>query len=104
MGFVFDELSGKVIAAALDVHKQLGPGFLEGVYEEALKIALARRGITFEAQKKIEVRFEGAPVGTHILDLLVEKRLIVELKAVGTRVGLLMNFNSAVLVTKRIVN
>ena len=55
----FDELSGTVIGAAIDVHKRLGPGFLEGVYEQALRIELGRRKIPFESQKEILVKYEG---------------------------------------------
>ena len=122
MGLVFDEISGKVIAAALEVHKRLGPGFVEDVYEQALKLELEKRNIGFEAQKRIEVLYDGHIVGNHVLDLLVEKCLIVELKAVkalddvhfaqlrsyfkatNIKIGLLMNFNCSTLIIKRIVN
>lgn len=122
VGFVFDELSSRVIAAAVEVHRQLGPGFLESVYEQALGIELRKRGIPFESQKQVAVLYDGHKVGTHVLDVLVDGRLIVELKAVsgledihfaqvvsylkatGARVGLLLNFNSPKLVIKRLVN
>ena len=121
MGHAFEVLSGRIIEAAIDVHKQLGPGFLESIYENALKVALSRRGISYEAQKEVEVFFEGELVGTHRLDLLVNHEIVVELKAIkaledthfaqvrsylkatGLRVGLLMNFNAPTLVVKRIV-
>jgi GxxExxY protein len=122
MKVVFDETSGKVIGAAIAVHKQLGPGFLESVYEQALKIELAERNLRFEAQKRIEVLYKGVVVGTHVLDLFVEDQIVVELKAIetlerihfaqvqsylcatGVKVGLLLNFNSPTLYVKRIVN
>ena len=121
MGYEFEELSGRVIEAALAVHRELGPGFLESVYENALCVALRQRGIVFEAQKEITIFFAGEEVGNHRLDLLVEDELIIELKAVkaledihfaqlrsylkATRcsVGLLLNFNSPKLIIKRVV-
>lgn len=122
MGNTFDGLSGKIIAAAVEVHKRLGPGFLESVYEEALSIELKKRGIAFERQKPVEIRYDGLLIGKHILDLLVEDLIIVELKAVknfediysallrsylratNKRIGLLFNFNSPTLAIKRVVN
>ncbi len=122
MRVVFDETSGKVIAAAIQVHKQLGPGFLESVYEQALKLELMQRSIEFEDQKRVAVLYNGVVVGTHVLDLFVGGQLVVELKAVetlerihfaqvqsylratGVKVGLLLNFNSPTLYVKRIVN
>ena len=121
MGLAFDELSGRVIAAAIAVHKGLGPGFMESVYEQAFKLELSDRGIPFESQKVVEVCYGGRLVGAHVLDLLVAGSLVVELKAVkgledihyaqvksylrasGTNLGLLLNFNSATLDVKRVV-
>lgn len=121
MGHAFEVLSGRIIEAAIDVHKQLGPGFLESIYENALKIALRKRGIGYEAQKEVEVFFEGETVGTHRLDLVVNNEIVVELKATKAledihfaqvrsylkatqlRVGLLLNFNAPTLTIKRIV-
>ena len=77
------ELSGNVIAAAIEVHRALGPGFLESIYEEALCVELAARDIRFERQKSLSIVYRGHPVGEHRLDLLVEAALIVELKAVS---------------------
>lgn len=121
MGHESEPLSGRIIEAALEVHTQLGPGFLEGIYEKAMAIALTNRGISFDKQKKITIYFSGIEVGTHRLDLVVEQEIIVELKAVSElhdicfaqvrsylkatqlRVGLLLNFNAPTLVVKRIV-
>jgi len=77
-------LSGQVIAAAVQVHQALGPGFLESVYEEALCIELDFRGIRYERQKSVPLSYRGQPVGEHRLDLLVERVLVVELKAAKT--------------------
>jgi GxxExxY protein len=121
MGRVFDDLSSEVIAAAIQVHRQLGPGFLEGVYEQAPRIELGKRGIPFECQKEILVSYEGQVVGRHVLDLLVGNSLVVELKAVarfepvhlaqcksylravGSNVGLLLNFGDTTLDVRRVV-
>ena len=77
------ELSSRVIEAAIAVHKALGPGFLESVYENALCIELRRMGIHFEQQKPGGIFYQGEEVGQHRLDLLVEGILLVELKAVS---------------------
>ncbi len=121
MGHEFEDLSGRVIAAAIDVHKQLGPGFLESIYENALKVALRARGLPFDSQQEVSIFYEGHQVGVHRLDFTVQGEIVVELKAIkaledvhfaqvrsylkatGLRVGLLFNFNAPVLVIKRIV-
>ncbi|MCX6346138.1 MAG: GxxExxY protein [Armatimonadetes bacterium] len=121
MGYDFEELSGKVIAAAIAVHRSLGPGFMESIYEESLRFELADRGIPVESQKQIKVLYRDKMVGLHVLDLLVDGALIIELKAVksfddvhfaqlrsylkatGVKVGLLMNFNNTRLSVRRVV-
>jgi GxxExxY protein len=121
MGHDFEELSGQIIEAAISVHKELGPGFLESIYESALKVALRNRGIVYESQKEVTVFYEGEEVGIHRLDLLVENQIVVELKAIKDledihyvqvrsylkatklHVGLLMNYYAPTLVIKRIV-
>jgi GxxExxY protein len=77
------ELSRRVIEAAIAVHKALGPGFLESVYENALCIELSRMGIRFEQQKVVGIYYQGEEVGQHRLDLLIEGVFLVELKAVS---------------------
>jgi len=121
-GYQFEPLSQRVIGAALAVHKQLGPGFREDVYENALCMELDKQGLQYHRQPDITVRYDGVPVGTHTLDLLVEGSLVVELKAVfaladvhyaqltaylraaDVRVGLLLNFGQLPLGIKRMVN
>ena len=78
----FDSLSSKIIGAAIQVHRELGPGYIESIYEEALKVEFARRKINFEHQKEIKIYYRGVNVGKHRLDLLVENEIIVELKAI----------------------
>ncbi len=121
MGHAFDVLSQRVIGAALAVHCELGPGFLESTYEKALCVALRHRSIRFECQRNIDIVFERARVGTARIDLIVDRSLIVEIKAVdafapahfaqlrsylrATRLhtGLLLNFNKPTLEIRRIV-
>ena len=118
----FEALSNKIIGAAIEVHRALGPGFLESIYEEALKVEFAERGLHYDAQKEIQIKYLGVEVGLHRLDLFVEKQIIVELKAVkeftdihfaqlrsylkatGLKVGLLFNFSKPTLEIKRVVN
>ncbi len=118
----FEDLSTQIIGAAIAVHRELGPGFLESIYEEALKIELSEIGLKFDSQKEIEIHYLGKKVGIHKLDLLVQDEIIVELKAVkeladihfaqlrsylkatDLRTGLLLNFSTPTLEIKRIVN
>ncbi len=113
--FELDETTGAVIGAALEVHRVLGPGFLESVYEEAMSIEFGLRGIPFERQKPISVSYKGRPVGEGRLDFFVQNSLIVELKAADKllpihqaqlmsylkaarcRLGLLINFHERLL-------
>jgi GxxExxY protein len=77
-----DALARVVVDSALEVHKALGPGFAESVYEEALAIELARRGTPYERQAPVRVTYKGFAVGEGRIDLLVGGELVVELKAV----------------------
>lgn len=114
------ELSGRVIEAAIAVHRALGPGYIEAIYENALCLELQSRGVRFERQKTMRIVYKGFDVGEHRLDLLVEGCLVVELKAVkslediffamgrsylkaaGLQDGLILNFASMPLTVKRI--
>ena len=77
-----DELARVVVDAALEVHRELGPGFVEGVYEEALAVELRMRDVRFERQHPVSVSYKGHAVGEGRVDILVDGALIVELKAV----------------------
>ena len=77
-----DGLIYRVIGCMIEVHKQLGPGFLENAYRRELTIEFERQGIRFEAEKEIELQYKGDCIGTHRLDLFVEDQLVVELKTV----------------------
>jgi GxxExxY protein len=76
-------LTERIIAAAIRVHKELGPGFLETMYEEALAIELTAAGLAFERQKLLPVFYREHLIGEHRLDFLVEGKVIVELKAIS---------------------
>ena len=82
MGHPFEELSSRILGAAVEVHKALGPGFLESIYQRAMEVALNHRGIRFQRQKEVRVYFEGEDLGVQRLDLVVEQQVILELKAV----------------------
>ncbi len=114
------DLTSDIIQAAIAVHRELGPGFLESVYEEALCLELGMRDIPHERQKRIPLIYQGIQIGEHRLDLLVGTRIVVELKAVReldpvhfavvrsyikaatVDVGLLLNFASMPLTIKRV--
>ena len=111
-----DELTGKIIGAAIEVHKILGPGLLESIYEEALCYEFKLRNINFKRQPKIDVIYKGVKIKGQRLDLLVENEVVVEikslsklpevataqilsyLKATGLKRGLLINFGTTKLV------
>ena len=77
-----NEISQKIIGAAIDVHRILGPGLLESVYEDALCHELHLRGLRFIRQQSVPVHYKGIKLGTDLrLDLLVEDKVIVDLKA-----------------------
>ncbi|BDI17428.1 hypothetical protein ANSO36C_32300 [Nostoc cf. commune SO-36] len=82
LGEEMNQLTGKVIGAAIEVHRVLGPGFLEEVYKEALIIEFFRCGIPHLVEKSVTVNYKGHEVGKGRLDFLVANCLIVELKAV----------------------
>jgi len=110
-----NSVAATVVDAAMEVHRTLGPGFLESTYEEALCYELGLRGVAVARQVQVEVGYKGHPVGTQRLDMLVDGRLVVEIKAAETllpvhsaqllaylkatnhRLGLLINFNSRLL-------
>ena len=108
-----DELSYKVIGCAMEVHKTLGPGLFENIYEQALVHELTLNGIPVKTQVEIEINYKGTNLGNGLrLDVLVDNTLIVELKSVeelkplhhkqlltylrltDKRVGLLINYNT----------
>src|SRR2546425_45848 len=77
-----DELTGKIIGCAIEVHRHLGPGLLEAVYEEAMCVEMELQGLRFQRQLPCPVSYKGRCVGDYRLDLLVEDIVIVEIKCV----------------------
>lgn len=77
-----DPLTHKIIGAAIEVHRRLGPGLVEKLYEEALCVELQERQLQFERQKLLEIDYKGHNIGSFRLDLLVEDSVILELKSV----------------------
>lgn len=117
------ELTGKIIGHAMDVHRQLGPGFKESIYHTALFQILAKNKFEVESEKKFDVYFDNNIIGNFRVDLYVENKIIVELKAVSgeipalfktqvvsylkaskTEVGLLINFGNSSIDIKRFGN
>jgi GxxExxY protein len=110
-------LTGSIVEAAIEVHRALGPGLLERIYEEALGQELLLRDLSFEQQVPIEVMYKGRPLNCEYqIDMIVQEQVIVEIKSVekvlpvhqaqimtymkltGKRRGLLLNFNSALMI------
>jgi GxxExxY protein len=87
----YNELSSKIIGAAIEVHREMGPGLLESDYEERLVHVLREMGLRVETQVQVPILFRGRTLGTPLrLDVLVEGRVIVEVKAVETIVDIFM--------------
>jgi GxxExxY protein len=113
------DLAGRVIGIAMEVHRTLGPGFVESVYENALLVELAASQLAFESQKALKVIYKNQCVGDFIADIIVDKALIIELKSVqsllpthevqlvnyltatGIEEGILLNFGSESLQFKK---
>jgi len=120
MTLEYEELTGQIIGAAIEVHKALGPGFLESIYENALAIELRHRKIPYSRQLAVPVFYRDSEVGFHRLDLFVANQIVVELKtckelvdahfvivrsylrAVAQQHGLLLNFAKPTLEIKRV--
>ena len=121
MALELEALTSKVIGCAIAVHKELGPGYLESIYENALIVEFKQAGLQFRHQKEHPVLYRGKEVGRHRFDLLVDNVLIVELKAIKAledihfaqtrsymkalklKHGLLLNFATMPLTVKRVI-
>ena len=119
---LYPELSYLVMEAIFEVHNQLGPGFSEEIYQKALMAEMQLRNLPFEAQKIITVKYKNNPLGTYRLDLVIDGKIILELKAVvslndlfkqqvisylkasGLRLGILVNFGKTRVETIRFVH
>jgi len=117
-----EDLTGKIIGAAIEVHRQLGPGFIKSIYENALVYELTKRGVKLEQQLEVPIIYSGqAEVGKHRLDLVVKNEIVVDLKAISELLdvhfaivrsqlravkrehGLLLNFAKVTLEAKRVI-
>jgi len=119
--FLYKETTEKIIGAAFEVHRELGYGFLERVYQRALQVKLLRKGVSAEIERRIQVHYKSVVVGDYDADLIVdgmvavelkvnlqydkrdEAQLLNELKANGLKVGLLINFGRTKVENKRLV-
>jgi len=120
-GLEHEDLTDKIIGCAIEVHKKLGPGFLESIYENAFTIELQKHNLQVERQRDVVIKYDGIEVGRHRLDLIIDDTIVVELKAVkniedihfaivrsylralGKEHGLLINFSKKVLEVKRVI-
>ncbi|MBM3152823.1 MAG: GxxExxY protein [Chloroflexi bacterium] len=118
---LFKELTFAVIGAAMEVHRIMGPGFLEVVYQKALERELTLRGIPFEPQKKLAITYKDLLIGEYQADLVIDRKFIVEIKAVSTwnsrhdaqavhyltatglQLALLLNFGTGSLQHRRVI-
>lgn len=119
--YKYKELTHKIIGAAMEVHRHLGNGFQEVVYQRALAIEFKLRNINFEREKELPLSYKGFDIGTRRVDFFVEEKIMLEMKAViqlddvhlaqainyleayGMEVGLLINFGNSSLQFKRVV-
>jgi len=117
-----EDLTDKIIGCAIEVHKRLGPGFLESIYENAFILELEKHNLHVQRQQEVIVKYDGIEVGRHRLDLIVNDTIVVELKAVkniedvhfaivksylkamGKEHGLIINFSKPVLEIKRVIH
>jgi GxxExxY protein len=118
---IYRDLSYQIMSAIFEVHKELGPGYLESVYEKALLLELTSRGMNVDVQKVFDLTYKEQKIGNHRLDLVVEDKIVLELKTVerfaphhtaqllsylkasGYRLGILVNFSKAKVEYRRVV-
>lgn len=121
-GYLYKELTDRVIGCSYKVHNELGAGFLEKVYQNALAIEFKETGISFEQECPLSVSYHGQIVGEYVADFIIDGKVILELKAVsilssshevqlvnylkatGLCIGLLINFGKSVVVKRRILS
>ena len=119
--YLHSELTGKIIGCAMEVHKALGNGFQEVIYQRAMEIEMAQQGLTAGREHEMDIFYKGIKIGNRRVDFFVEEKVMVEIKAViqlehvhlaqainyleayGLEVGLLLNFGSRSLQFKRVM-
>lgn len=120
--FPHSDLTERILGAAIHVHRTLGPGFLEKMYENALCLEFSKRALRFQRQVPVRVLYDGQEIGKHVLDLIVERKVVIEIKAIkevedvhlatvlsylratGLAAGLVVNFRAARLGIRRVVS
>jgi GxxExxY protein len=119
--YLHSELTGKIIGCAMEVHRALGNGFQEVIYQRALEIEMTQQGLHFSREHEMDIYYKGIKIGNRRVDFFVEEKVMVEIKAViqledvhlaqainyleayGLEVGLLLNFGSRSLQFKRVM-
>ncbi len=117
-----EDLTYKIIGCAMEVHKHLGNGFQEVIYQRALAIELGLQGISYKREQEMSIHYKGVDIGTRRVDFFVEEQIMVEIKAIinledvhlaqamnyleayGLEIGLLLNFGAKSLQYKRVHN
>jgi len=121
-GLEYEGLTDKIIGCAIEVHKKLGPGFLESIYENAFIIELQKQNLKVDRQREVVIKYDSIEIGRHRLDLIIDDTIVVELKAVKNiedvhfaivksylkalrkEHGLIINFSQKVLEVKRVIH
>ena len=119
--YKYSDLTGKIIGCAMEVHKILGNGFQEVIYQRAMAIEMDSQGLSFSREHEMEIKYKGENIGTRRVDFFVEEKIMLELKAViqledvhlaqainyleayGLDIGLLINFGNTSLQFKRVM-
>ncbi|WP_373540420.1 GxxExxY protein [Chamaesiphon sp.] len=119
--YQYSDITGKVIGCAMEVHRYLGNGFQEVIYQRALALEMQHQGLSFQREFVMQIYYKGSHIGTRRVDFFVEEKVMLELKAViqmddahlaqainyleasGTEIGLLINFGSRSLQFKRVM-
>jgi GxxExxY protein len=118
---IYPELSYKIMGAIFEVHNELGPGFLESVYEKALIGELSNKGLKVETEKPVDLKYKNKKIGIHRLDLVVDDKIVIEIKTVerfsihhraqltsylkasGYKLGILVNFSKSKIEYSRVL-
>ena len=119
--YKYSDITGKVIGCAMEVHRYLGNGFQEVIYQRALALEMQQQGLSFSREHEMQIQYKGVDIGTRRVDFFVEGKVMVEIKAViqledvhlaqainyleasGSEIGLLINFGSRSLQFKRVM-
>ena len=120
--YVHSELTGRIIGCAMEVHRQLGSGFMENIYARALRIEMTQQGLAFDPEHDMLIFYKGEVIGKRRVDFFVESAVMVEIKALAkledlhlaqainyleashSEIGLLLNFGGKSLDFKRVIN